>query len=154
MTQRDYYDILGIDKTASEDTIKRAFRKLAMKYHPDVNKEPDAEAKMKEINEAYSVLSDANKRADYDRFGHASNTGYAQNPYQQQGQYSSQQQYYSNFDDLFNAFFAQQQRQQQQRYQNAQQNPPQRRSLLTYVLIYVVVIFLFRFIMSILFAGL
>ena len=69
MTDRDYYDILGIGRNASDDEIKAAFRKLARQYHPDVNKEPDAEEKFKEINEAYGVLSDADKRARYDRFG-------------------------------------------------------------------------------------
>lgn len=68
-TKRDYYEVLGIPKTASQDDIKNAFRSLARKYHPDVNKEPDAEEKFKEINEAYGVLSDPDKRAAYDRFG-------------------------------------------------------------------------------------
>lgn len=69
-TKRDYYEILGISKDASEQDIKKAFRKLAMQYHPDRNKAPDAEAKFKEINEAYAVLSDPQKRSTYDRFGH------------------------------------------------------------------------------------
>ncbi len=68
---RDYYEILGIPRTASESEIKSAFRKLARRYHPDVSTEPDAEERFKEINEAYAVLSDAEKRAAYDRFGHA-----------------------------------------------------------------------------------
>ena len=70
-TKRDYYEILGISKDASASDIKKAYRKLAMKYHPDKNKEPDAEEKFKEISEAYAVLSDEEKRAQYDRFGHA-----------------------------------------------------------------------------------
>ena len=70
MQKRDYYEILGISRTASEDEIKSAFRSLARKYHPDVNKEPDAEERFKEINEAYMVLSDAEKRSVYDRYGH------------------------------------------------------------------------------------
>jgi molecular chaperone DnaJ len=69
MSNRDYYDILGIGRNASDDEIKAAFRKLARQYHPDVNKEADAEEKFKELNEAYGVLSDADKRARYDRFG-------------------------------------------------------------------------------------
>ena len=69
MTNRDYYEILGINRNASDDEIKAAFRKLARQYHPDVSKEPDTEEKFKEINEAYGVLSDADKRARYDRFG-------------------------------------------------------------------------------------
>jgi molecular chaperone DnaJ len=69
MSNRDYYDVLGVGRNASEDEIKAAFRKLARQYHPDVNKEPGAEEKFKEINEAYGVLSDREKRARYDRFG-------------------------------------------------------------------------------------
>ena len=69
--KKDYYDILGVPKTASEVEIKSAFRKLAKKYHPDVNNTPEAESKFKEIGEAYSILSDAEKRKSYDQFGHA-----------------------------------------------------------------------------------
>lgn len=68
-SNRDYYEVLGIQKNATDDDIKAAFRKLARQYHPDVSKEPDAEDKFKEINEAYGVLSDSEKRARYDRFG-------------------------------------------------------------------------------------
>ncbi len=69
--QRDYYEILGIDKSASEEEIKKAYRKMAFKYHPDRNPDDkDAEEKFKEISEAYQVLSDSNKRAMYDRYGH------------------------------------------------------------------------------------
>lgn len=68
---RDYYDVLEVTRNASKDDIKRAFRRLARQYHPDVNREDGAEAKFKEINEAYEVLSDDEKRARYDRFGHA-----------------------------------------------------------------------------------
>ncbi len=75
--KRDYYEVLGIAKGASEDEIKRAYRKLAKKYHPDVNKEPDAEEKFKEINEAYEVLSDPQKRQTYDQFGFAGMDGAA-----------------------------------------------------------------------------
>ena len=71
MNKRDYYEVLGVDKNASQDEIKSAFRKLAKKYHPDVSKEPDAEAKFKEVQEAYAVLSDENNRRQYDQFGHA-----------------------------------------------------------------------------------
>ena len=69
---KNYYDILGVDKSASADEIKSAYRKLAKKYHPDLNKEPDAANKFKEINEAYEVLSDATKKANYDKYGSAS----------------------------------------------------------------------------------
>ncbi len=71
MAKRDYYEVLGIDKSASSDDIKRAYRKMAKKYHPDVNKEPDAEEKFKEVNEAYEVLGDEEKKAAYDRYGFA-----------------------------------------------------------------------------------
>lgn len=70
--KRDYYEVLGVDKNASEDEIKKAYRKLAKKYHPDLNPgDKEAEEKFKEANEAYEVLSDAEKKAKYDRFGHA-----------------------------------------------------------------------------------
>ncbi len=72
---RDYYDVLDVSRGANKDEIKRAFRNLARQYHPDVNKEPDAEAKFKEIGEAYEILSDEEKRARYDRFGHAGVSG-------------------------------------------------------------------------------
>ncbi len=71
MSNRDYYEILGIPKNASTEDIKSAFRKLARQYHPDVSKETDAEEKFKEINEAYGVLSDPQKRARYDQYGRA-----------------------------------------------------------------------------------
>src|SRR5688500_2945076 len=69
MSNRDYYEILGVPRNASNDEIKAAFRKLARQHHPDVNREDGAEEKFKEINEAYGVLSDSEKRARYDRFG-------------------------------------------------------------------------------------
>ena len=73
--KRDYYEVLGVSKNASDDEIKSAFRKLAKKYHPDINKDPDAPEKFKEAQEAYAVLSDANKRSQYDQFGHAAFSG-------------------------------------------------------------------------------
>lgn len=69
--KRDYYEVLGVERSASEEEIKRAFRKLAFQYHPDRNRQDGAEERFKEINEAYEVLSDPDKRATYDRFGHA-----------------------------------------------------------------------------------
>lgn len=72
MSKRDYYEVLGVSKTATQDELKKAYRKLARKYHPDLNKDnPEAAEKFKECNEAYSVLSDDQKRAQYDQFGHA-----------------------------------------------------------------------------------
>lgn len=71
MEKRDYYEVLGVSKNASQDEIKSAFRKLAKQYHPDVNKAPDAAEKFKEAQEAYAVLSDESKRKQYDQFGHA-----------------------------------------------------------------------------------
>lgn len=69
--KRDYYEVLGVGRQATDVEVKKAFRRLARQYHPDVNSSPDAEARFKEINEAYEVLSDGDKRAAYDRFGHA-----------------------------------------------------------------------------------
>ncbi len=69
MEYRDYYRDLGVERNASADEVRKAYRKLARKYHPDVSKEPDAEARMREVNEAYAVLSDTEKRAAYDQIG-------------------------------------------------------------------------------------
>ena len=85
MAKRDYYEVLGVSKNASDDEIKKAYRKLAVKYHPDKNPgDKEAEAKFKEINEAHDVLSDKQKRARYDQFGHAGVGGGAAsgNPFQ------------------------------------------------------------------------
>src|SRR6266542_2483114 len=72
MAKRDYYEVLGVARGASEAELKSAYRKLAMKYHPDRNSgDKESEHRFKEINEAYDVLKDADKRAAYDRFGHA-----------------------------------------------------------------------------------
>jgi molecular chaperone DnaJ len=97
MAQRDYYEILGVQRGASGDELKSAFRQLARKYHPDVNKDHDAEERFKEINEAYAVLSDSEKRAAYDRFGHAGLNGMG----------GAGAPDFSNFDftDIFEEFF-------------------------------------------------
>lgn len=99
MAKRDYYEVLGISKGASADEIKKAYRKMAKKYHPDVNKEADAEAKFKEVNEAYEVLGDTQKKATYDQFGHAGMGG-AQGFGGGQG-FSD----FGGFEDIFSSFF-------------------------------------------------
>lgn len=82
MSKRDYYEVLGVSKNASDDEIKKAYRKLAIKYHPDKNPgDKEAEEKFKEISEAHEVLSDKQKRARYDQFGHAGVNGGAGNPF-------------------------------------------------------------------------
>lgn len=73
--KRDYYDVLGIERSADDASIKKAYRQLAKKYHPDVSTEDNAEAKFKEVQEAYEVLSDSQKRAQYDQYGHMANNG-------------------------------------------------------------------------------
>lgn len=109
--KRDYYEVLGINKNATDDEIKSAFRKLAKKYHPDANQDnkKEAEAKFKEINEAYENLSDSNKRAMYDRFGHNGPNGFGG-----AGGYSSYGGGFNGFDgfsdfgdlgDLFSSIF-------------------------------------------------
>ncbi|XP_008314033.1 dnaJ homolog subfamily B member 9a [Cynoglossus semilaevis] len=75
LAKRDYYEILGLPRDATERQIKKAFHKLALKYHPDRNKGPDAEAKFREIAEAYETLSDDKRRKEYDQFGHGSSPG-------------------------------------------------------------------------------
>ncbi|HRI77540.1 MAG TPA: DnaJ domain-containing protein, partial [Alphaproteobacteria bacterium] len=76
MSKKDFYQVLGVDKKASADELKKAYRKLAMQYHPDKNQgNKEAEAKFKEISEAYDVLKDEQKRAAYDRFGHGAFAG-------------------------------------------------------------------------------
>ncbi|MGB7338609.1 MAG: molecular chaperone DnaJ [Phototrophicaceae bacterium] len=96
---RDYYDVLGVAKNSSTDEIKKAFRGLARKYHPDVSKEPDAETKFKEINEAHDVLSDEQKRQRYDRFGHAGVQGGA-------GGFGGNGQGFGGFEDIFEDLFS------------------------------------------------
>ena len=92
--KRDYYEVLGVDKTADEKTIKKAYRNLARKYHPDVCDEEGAEEKFKEVSEAYAVLSDSEKRERYDKFGHAGMDGFTAEDFYQN----------VNFEDIFQGF--------------------------------------------------
>ena len=104
--KRDYYEVLGVEKNAAEDQIKKAYRKLAAKYHPDVNHEADAEEKFKEINEAYEVLSNDEKRQLYDQYGFAGvdpNFAASQggNPFEGFGGFSG----FGDLGDIFGDFF-------------------------------------------------
>lgn len=99
MAKRDYYEVLGVAKDASDQDIKKAYRKMAKKYHPDVNSDSKAEENFKEVNEAYEVLSDSQKRATYDQFGHAGMDG-AQGFGGGQG-FSD----FGGFEDIFGSFF-------------------------------------------------
>lgn len=100
-TKRDYYEVLQVGKNASEEDIRKAFRKKAMEYHPDRNKAKDASERFKEVNEAYQVLSDAERRTRYDRFGHAGvNAGAGQSAGGFEG-FSG----FGGFGDIFDAFF-------------------------------------------------
>ena len=101
MAKRDYYDVLGVSRAASEEEIKKAFRKLAMEYHPDRNKNPDAEEKFKEVNEAYQILLDPQKRAQYDRFGHAGVTAGSSGF----GRDFEGSDVFGGFGDIFDSFF-------------------------------------------------
>lgn len=99
MAKRDYYEVLGVKKTASAEEIKKAYRELAKKYHPDANKDnPDAESKFKEANEAYQVLSDDKKRVQYDSMGHAAFDGTG-------GFNASDFSGFGGFGDIFESFF-------------------------------------------------
>ena len=96
----DYYDILNVDKGSSKDEIKKAYRKVAMKYHPDKNpNDKNAESKFKDAAEAYSVLSDDKKKAQYDQFGHAGVNG---NGFSSSG-FTDLNDIFSNFSDIFGA---------------------------------------------------
>jgi len=95
--KRDYYEVLGIDRNATEEKIRTAFRKLAFKYHPDRNRDDGAEDKFKEINEAYEVLSDTEKRSAYDRFGHNGGQAFSGRGFEGFD--------FGGFGDIFEAFF-------------------------------------------------
>lgn len=100
MAKRDYYEILGVSKDADANTIKRAYRKLAKTYHPDINKDDDAEEKFKEVQEAYDVISDDDKRAAYDRYGHSA---FDQNAGGFGGGFNGGG--FEDFGDIFSSFF-------------------------------------------------
>ncbi len=103
MAKKDFYEVLGVDKSASQDEIKSAYRRLAKKYHPDLCKESNAEEKFKEIQEAYSILGDENKRRQYDQFGSAAfdgTGGFGGGSYQ--GGFSG----FGDFDDIFDNIFS------------------------------------------------
>ena len=99
--KRDFYEVMGISSDASEEEVKKAFRRLALKYHPDRNQEPEAEARFKEVNEAYQVLNNAERRSAYDRFGHA---GVGMNGGPSQGFEGFDT--FGGFGDIFDAFFS------------------------------------------------
>ena len=99
-SKRDYYEVLGVDRGADQRTIKRAFLKLARSLHPDVNKEPDAEQRFKEVNEAYSVLSDERKRANYDQYGNPDGPGGFGSEYVDMSDIFG-----GGFGDIFDSFF-------------------------------------------------
>ncbi|WP_173916095.1 molecular chaperone DnaJ [Halobacillus sp. Marseille-Q1614] len=99
MSKRDYYDVLGVSKDASKEEIKKAYRKMARKYHPDVSEEENASEKFKEAKEAYETLSDQQKRAQYDQFGHAGPQG------QGFGGFGGGAEDFGGFGDIFDMFF-------------------------------------------------
>lgn len=106
--KRDYYEVLGVDKNATQDQIKSAYRKLAKQYHPDLNKSPDAPEKFKEVQEAYEILGDEQKRKTYDQFGHAAFDNNGANGFQNGGFNGFNQGAFGDFDDLgdiFSQFF-------------------------------------------------
>ncbi|MBS4173589.1 molecular chaperone DnaJ [Bacillus sp. FJAT-49736] len=100
MSKRDYYEVLGLQKNATKEEIKKAYRKLSKQYHPDINKAPDAADKFKEVKEAYEVLSDDDKRAHYDQFGHT-------DPNQGFGGFGGASDFggFGGFEDIFSTFF-------------------------------------------------
>ncbi len=119
--KRDFYDVLGVGKNASDDEIKKAYRTLAKKYHPDVSSEKDAEVKFKEVQEAYDHISDAQKRATYDQYGHSGSPfgGAGGQGFGDMG----------GFGDIFSQFFGGGQRQRQQSHHGPQRGEDLERSV-------------------------
>lgn len=102
MSKRDYYEVLGVSKSASKDEIKKAYRKLSKKYHPDINKEAGSDEKFKEVKEAYETLSDDQKRSHYDQFGHTDpNQGFGGGGFGGGGDFGG----FGGFDDIFSSIF-------------------------------------------------
>lgn len=115
-TKRDYYEVLGVNKNATEQEIKKAYKKMARKYHPDLNRDnpKEAEEKFKEVNEAYDILSNPQKKAQYDQFGHAAfaqgtgasaGSGFGAGGFGGFGGFSSGGGDFSGFEDIFSSFF-------------------------------------------------
>ncbi len=126
MSKRDYYEVLGVNKDASKEEIKQAYRKLARKYHPDVSKEDNAETKFKEVREAYEILGDPQKRQQYDQFGHAANQGQGFDGFSGGGFQDF------DFDDIFSSFFGGGRRGQRQSNQPRKGQDIQKRMRVTF----------------------
>jgi curved DNA-binding protein len=131
VTYKDYYDLLGVERSADDKAIKKAYRKLARKYHPDVNKDPGAEDRFKEIGEAYEVLSDKEKREQYDALGQGWSPGqeYSPPPGREQpysGDY--QHQTTGDFSDFFEQMFGGRSGPSYQHYQAPPMRPSRTRS--------------------------
>ncbi len=148
MNTDNYYTILGVAKDASQDDIKRAYRKKAKEFHPDVNKAPEAQDMMKKVNAAYDVLSDPQKKQHYDRFGQN-----PQNNYSNQSQYQGNTQYQgygfdnSMFEEMFRQFY-QQSNAQQQQYRQQRRVVSPFMSIIRFMIMWQLIGFLFNLLFS------
>ncbi|MFV0381695.1 MAG: DnaJ domain-containing protein [Breznakia sp.] len=144
MANKNYYAVLGVSKTATQDEIKKAYRRKAKQYHPDVNHASDAEQKFKEVNEAYDCLGNPDKRRSYDQFGGNPNM-YGAHQQQRQSQYYQGAQF-TNMNDFFEQILRAQQQQQSHRrtYQQQVHIPFWMRSIL-YIAKILFFLFIFRF---------